>query len=175
MCAPQTKVLKCMNLFTSLCIWGCIRRQTGVGEWGQTGCLPEWSCPVVWMVVRAAGDAHYAQRSAVSALCVCVCVFVCVCLLCVLNISSTSHSAPDLPCSVWLNAEMWHIWVMQLRPYLTLIFIYRLMEVLTWHMLFSEKLGRNFIIWYTNLHPIGTAYWIARSSWIAFEWSEQSC
>lgn len=48
------------------------------------------------------------------------CAFLCVSLLCVLSISSTSHSAPDLPCSVKLNVEMWHIWVMQPISYINL-------------------------------------------------------
>lgn len=93
---PQTKVPKCMDLFTSQFIWGHMRRLAG---WGvRTDRMSTWMklSRCGWLVNGWSSgqlEMHNTQRSGVSDR---LCVFLCMCLFIT---SSASHSASDLTCS----------------------------------------------------------------------------
>lgn len=97
--APQTKVPKCMNLFTCLCIWGCIRRQGGRGV--RTDRLSTWmklSCCVD-------GSQGSWRRTLCTKIC-CVCplcmhVCFCVCPYCVCSIFLLPPIQPQTYPALW--------------------------------------------------------------------------
>lgn len=97
--APQTKVPKCRNLFTSLCIWGCIRRQGGRGV--RTDRLSTWmklSC----CVDGRQGSWRHTLCTKICCVCpLCMRVRFCVCPYCVCSVFLLPPIQPQTYPALW--------------------------------------------------------------------------